>query len=62
MNDRVIAGPPEYIAERIRPFIEAGADKVITYFWEADVIAQKECTEAFGKDVIPLLRQIAAAV
>ncbi|MFN8534325.1 MAG: TIGR03619 family F420-dependent LLM class oxidoreductase [Dehalococcoidia bacterium] len=56
LRRRTIAGGPEEVAERIRPFLALGANWFITYFWETDPGAQRDNIAAFGSEVLPLFR------
>ncbi|MFN8533180.1 MAG: LLM class flavin-dependent oxidoreductase [Dehalococcoidia bacterium] len=49
-------GGPEQVAERIRPFFDAGATTFIAFFWDVSHAAQLESIERFARQVIPLLR------
>ncbi|MCS6801874.1 MAG: LLM class flavin-dependent oxidoreductase [Chloroflexota bacterium] len=53
---RANLGSPEQVAERIRPYFEAGASLFIAFFWDISHAAQMESIERFGREVIPLLR------
>ena len=53
---RANLGGPEQVAERIRPYFEAGASTFIAFFWDVSHSAQMESIERFGAEVIPLLR------
>ncbi|GIW05326.1 MAG: LLM class F420-dependent oxidoreductase [Dehalococcoidia bacterium] len=53
---RANLGGPEQVADRIRPYFEAGATTFIAFFWDVSHTAQLESIERFGNEVIPLLR------
>ncbi len=55
LRDRIWAGSPEQIAERIQPLLDAGVRDLITSFWEME--RQAEQIETFAETVWPLLRE-----
>jgi probable F420-dependent oxidoreductase len=55
LRDRIWAGSPQQIADRIQPLLDAGVRELITNFWEME--QQAEQIETFAETVWPLLRE-----
>ena len=55
LRDRIWAGSPRQIADRVQPLLDAGVRELITSFWEME--AQAEQIETFAETVWPLLEE-----
>ncbi|MFS8586316.1 MAG: LLM class F420-dependent oxidoreductase, partial [Acidimicrobiia bacterium] len=52
---RCLAGPPERVAEGLRPWIEAGANQLQVRLRSRDAAELCDQVERFGAEVAPLL-------